>query len=100
MHSYTVLINENSHYMDKTHQYKHGDFDTCQAAITACKQIVDDFLRSSLQSPKSQESQDELWTLYTTFGDDPFILTTDADCRFSAWDYAKQRCQDLTQNNG
>ena len=97
MPTYTVLIDDNFHYMDQTERYKHGDFDTCEAAIAACKQIVDEFLLSSLESPKSY---DELRTLYSFFGEDPFILSPDPNCRFSAWDYAKQRCQELTQTNG
>jgi len=94
MHTYTVIIRDNFHYMDTGEEYKHGDFDTCEAAIAACKHIVDDFLFSSLQSPY------DLWTLYTTFGDDPFIQSTDPNCRFSGWEYAKQRCKDLAQPNG
>ena len=97
MPTYTVLIDDNFHYMDQTERYKHGDFDTCEAAIAACKQIVDEFLLSSLESPKSH---DELWTLYSFFGEDPFIQSPDPNCRFSAWDYAKHRCNELTQPNG
>lgn len=97
MPTYTVIINDNFHHMDQGEQYKHSDFDTCEAAITACKQIVDDFLLSSLQTPKSQ---DELWSLYTTFGDAPVIIPRDPNCPFSTWDYAKQRCKELTQSHG
>ena len=96
MPTYTVFIDDNFHHMDEGEQYKLGDFDTCEAAIAACKQIVDDFLLSTLQPPMSH---DELWSLYTTFGDDAFIIPRDPNCRFSAWDYAKQRCQALTQPN-
>lgn len=94
MPTYTVIVNDNFHYMDTGEQYKHGDYDTCEAAIAACKQIVDDFLLSSLHSPY------DLWTLYTTFGDDPLIIPRDPNCPFSAWDYAKQRCHELAQTNG
>jgi hypothetical protein len=91
-HQYRVMVDDNFHYMDESERYKLGDFDSCESAIAACKKIVDDFLRSS--GPAGATAK-ELWEQYTTFGEDPFILTTDPDCRFSAWDYAQQRCGEL-----
>jgi hypothetical protein len=38
---------------------------------------------------------DELWRLYTAFGDDAFIITTDRTCSFSGWDYARVRCREI-----
>jgi hypothetical protein len=96
MPTYTVFVDDNFHYMDQIERYKHGDFNTCEAAIAACKRIVDEFLLSSLESPRTH---DELLTLYTIFGEDPFIQSPDPNCRFSARDYASQRCKDLTQTN-
>jgi len=80
--------------MDQGEQYELGKFDSCEAAVAACKRVVDDFLLSSLDPPRSQ---DELWSLYTTFGDSALIVTADASCKFSAWDYARQRCAELAQ---
>jgi hypothetical protein len=41
----------------------------------------------------------ELWEGYMMFDEDPFIVSDDANCRFSAWTYAKQRCRELTHTH-
>jgi hypothetical protein len=84
---YIVLVNENSHYMDESERYEHGRFDNCAAAIAACKQIVDEFLEIGAGNGTPQER----FHLYTTFGEDPFIVSRDPACTFSAWDYARER---------
>ncbi len=95
MCNYTVLVDDNFHYMDEGEQYQLGKFDSCETAVAACKRIVDDFLLSSLETPRSQ---DALWGLFTAFGDSPLIVTADSSCKFSAWDYARQRCATLAQS--
>lgn len=89
---YVVQVDENSHYMDESERYEQGRYSDCEAAITVCKRIVDDFLVANGGGAKTAE---ELFRTYTLFGDDPFIMTADPACRFSAWDYARQRCADL-----
>jgi hypothetical protein len=37
----------------------------------------------------------DLHDTYTSFGDDPFIRPAPDGEKFSAWDYAKQRCDEL-----
>lgn len=97
MYTYTVIVEDNFHHMDGAEEYELGKFDSCEAAIAACKKIVDDFLLSSLGSPRSRG---ELWELFTTFGDSAFLLTADQDCKFSAWNYARERCAELTRSSG
>ena len=43
----------------------------------------------------------ELYDMYTSFGDDPFIVRIDPNdpIHFSAWDYAKERSNDLTASH-
>ena len=89
---YRVLVDENSHYMDESERYLSGEYDSCETAVAACKRIVDDFL---LGAYKPLMTARELMELYTSFGEDPFILSADADCSFSAWNYARQRCTEL-----
>ena len=87
---YVVYVNENSHYMDDSERYKLGEFDDCQSAVAACKRIVDEFLEKT-----GSVSAADLFGQYTTFGEDPWIQATGssvAECKFSAWDYARQRC--------
>jgi hypothetical protein len=54
--------------------------------------VVDDYLRSSIKPGIAAE---ELWAGYARFGEDPFIVSADEECVFSAWDYARQRCEAL-----
>jgi hypothetical protein len=91
---YSVYVNDNFHYMDESERYKLGDFDDCQSAVAACKRIVDEFLDGC----DTNRGAAELFTQYTTFGEDPWISSDDASCKFSAWQYAKERCAELAGN--
>jgi len=93
-YKYTVYVDDNFHYMDESERYKHGEFDDCASAIAACKQIVDEFLK------ENRSKGDELLATYLMFGDDPFILTDDPDCKFSARDYARERVPELAKGRG
>ena len=91
---YTVLVDENSHEQDETERYEHGTFATYDEAVAACQRIVDEFL--ALQYRPGMAA-DDLYRLYTMFGEDPFIRSDgpDGDPRssiFSAWEYAQLRC--------
>ena len=89
---YVVLVDDNFHHMDEGETYKLGEFDDCRAAVDACKKMVDSFL---LEVFKPGMTADELWKIYSAFGEDPFIAGPDGPgepCRFSGWDYARQRC--------
>jgi hypothetical protein len=90
---YTVWVYDNYHYMDQDDgPYRLGDFDTCEDAVAACKRMLDDFLQVNHKPGMLAE---QLWGIYTAFGDDPGVISPGNDCRFSAWDYAKQRCEEL-----
>ena len=89
---YIVYVNDNFHYMDESERYKLGEFDDCQSAVAACKRIVDEFLEKT-----ASVSADDLFEQYTTFGEDPWISSSDADCKFSAWTYARERCRELSR---
>ena len=88
---YTVYVDDNFHYMDESERYKLGEFDDCAAAIAACKRIVDEFLLSNFGGCE------DVCATYTMFGDDPFILTDDPACKFSARDYARERVRVLAE---
>ena len=88
-HTYRVIVNENSHYMDEAERYEHAQLHSCGEAIAACKKIVDDYLLANYNPGMTAE---ELYRSYTTFGEDPFVVTADKQCQFSAWEYARQRC--------
>lgn len=90
-YTYTVFVDENSHYMDEEERYRIGDFDSREEALARCRLIVD----RSLAECDASAGAEAMFKHYTSFGDDPFIQTDDPDCRFSAWDYAKERCRQL-----
>ena len=83
-YTYTVFVDDNFHYMDENERYKLGEFGTCAAAVAACKKIVDAFIT------QNRGKCDDLLATYLLFGDDPFIMTGDPDCRFSAREYARK----------
>lgn len=75
--------------------YKLGEFPTLDAAFDASKKIVDEYLLSAYHPGMTSQA---LFAGYTSFGDDPYIVATpsnDAEVLFSAWDYAKRRCDEL-----
>jgi len=90
---FTVVIADNFHYMDEGESYEHGKFETLEGAIAAAKSIVDGFLASAL---KPGMTADELYSQYTSFGDDPYITSSnEPGVPFSAWSYAKTRCLEM-----
>ncbi len=92
---FEVLVDDNFHYQDESERYKHGEYDTYEAAVEACKQIVDGDL---LHLYKQGESAAELYYSYTSFGEDPFIRPSPSGEMFSAWNYARQRSKEICAN--
>ena len=95
-HLYTVMISDNFHHMDpdpdENEAYKLAEFDNCAAALLACRQVVDEFLLSTYGPEMTAQ---ELRALYMGFGDDPYIVSADYRCKFAAWEYARQRCEEI-----
>jgi hypothetical protein len=95
--AYVVMVDDNFAYMDEEARYKSGEFADAEAALRHCRGIVDDYLKSACQPGMSAA---ELWESYTGFGEDPYIVSVDAaPVRFSAWDYARERCAAMTGGN-
>ena len=89
---FIVHVDDNFHIGEEEERYKHGEYDTCLEAVEACKKIVDEFIDKGYSEGISFK---EMWQGYMMFGEDPFIQGGDAECSFSAWDYAKRRCIEL-----
>lgn len=68
---YIVMIDDNFHYMDEDHKYKHGEFSTYNEAVVACKKIVDEELADMLKQGTNPAKLSSTWSM---FGDDSFIL--------------------------
>ena len=98
---YKVVVDDNFHYMDESERYTHGEFEVSWVALSAAKALVDADLNSLYQTGMTA---DELYRQYTSFGSDPYIVSEDQSCHFSAWSYAKGRCPDIckvvTQSEG
>ena len=91
--AYKVVVYDNSHYMDSDESYEQGTYSTAEAAISAAKRIVDDFLAREYR-PGTKAL--ELYEQYTSFGDDPHINAPMGErIEFSAWKYAEQRCGEI-----
>jgi hypothetical protein len=93
MSKYLVYIDDNFHNGDESERYKLGEFETREDALTACKQKVDEYFE---RIEMGKYNFKELWEGYMLYGEDPFIINDDAADRFSAWEYAKQRCQEYS----
>lgn len=89
---FEVHVADNFHYMDENEVYTHGDFESWADAVAAARKIVD---RCLAEYMKPGITADKLYQYYVAFGDDPFITPVPEGEKFSAWDYAKERCRKL-----
>jgi hypothetical protein len=88
---YTVMIDDNFHYMDQDERLEHGTFATLEEALAVCRKLVDDWLADH---HKPGMTATQLYEIYVGFGEDPFIIAPhepSAGVLFSAWDYARER---------
>lgn len=91
-YTYKVVVGENSHYQDETCESDGETYTNCMEAEAACRKIVQNSLPGTVEglSPRERE---ERFKSYMMFGDDPFIVTDDPTCRFSASSYARTLCR-------
>lgn len=90
---FTVLVDDNYHYMDESERRFAGTFDAFEVAVARCKDIVDASLRDC-HEPGMTAS--ELFGRYKMFGEDPFIKTDDpVGGSFSAWEYAEEKAKEI-----
>jgi len=91
MSPYTVMVDDNFHYMDEDERREYGTFATVEEALATCRKLVDDWLA---QHHKPDMTAAKLCELCVAFGEDPFIVAVregGAPAAFSAWDYARER---------
>ena len=89
---YTLYVDDNFHYMDEAERYQAGGFESLAEAETRAQQIVDKFLANAY---KTGMTAAELYQQYTSFGEDPFIVGGPPASDFRAWNYARQRCEEI-----
>lgn len=92
---YEVMVDDNYAAGDSDERYSHGYYDTCEEATAACKKIVEECL---IGSYKKGMNEAQLYDVYADFGDDPFIVSEDINCKFNAHEYAKSICKNIIQN--
>ena len=96
---YSVVIDDNWHYMDMEHRLKFGPYSTAEEAVAACRKIVDDWLELYKEPGMTTEA---LYERYVCFGPDPFVVPTKSATavdkalwQFSAGNYAEKRAKML-----
>jgi len=89
---FEVMVDDNFHYMDEDERWRLGAFSTLEEARQACIALVEECLSDYYQAGMEAE---ELYSQYTMFGDDPFILGPGEPGKFSAWNYAKVRAFEI-----
>ena len=78
--SYKVFVDENSHHADESERWLQGESESYEAALAACRRIIDEFLASN---HRVGMKAGELLELYSLFGEDPFIVPDDGPRWFS-----------------
>jgi hypothetical protein len=94
MPRYKVMVDDNFHYQEDDRR-EQGVYETLEQALAACRGIVDRSLEEE-QRQRPEISAERLYDRYMSFGEDPFIVVLDGadeNAKFSAWSYAKERCQ-------
>ena len=86
---YIVMIDDNFHYMDEGHRYKHGEFSTYADAVAACKKILDEELDNMLKQGVDSKDLSSTWSM---FGVDPFIIGGSEI--FSSRDYITEKTKE------
>jgi hypothetical protein len=89
MQKYRVYVDDNYHNGDENARFELGEFATREEALAACWAKVEEYFE---RLEKGKYSFEELWDGYKMYGEDPFIINDDNNERFSAWEYARQRC--------
>jgi hypothetical protein len=93
---FVVYCADNFHYEDADEVFRQGAYPTFDAALAACKRMVDQELTDALKPGVLRRvAAKELYEYYMAFGVDPFIEGPCNDRSFSASNYAKVRCSQM-----
>lgn len=90
--AFKVYVDDNFHYQDESARYELDEYGSYEAAVAACKSIVDRYLTAAY---KEGMSAAELYESYLSFGEDPFVVPEPENASFSSWEYAKIRCSEI-----
>lgn len=91
--SYVVLVLDNWHFMDPDEEYELPAFDDADAALAACRRIIDTDLVHMHEPGLSAAA---LYEKYSLGGETPLLQTVGSPTvYFSARDYARLRCEEI-----
>jgi hypothetical protein len=80
-----------------------GAYASCDEALAACRALVDEHLlagyRRAIEDGRTVAPAD-LLRGWEGFGDCPWVVTADPDCRFEAHEYAARRAEELCKTGG
>ena len=88
---FKVFVDDHFKYQDEDERHLHGEFESLEEAISACKNIVDQSLNNVLKNCSLEELKEN----YYMFGEDPFI----EGGYFSASQYVEEKIQSLLDTN-
>ena len=90
---FKVFVGDIFHFMDISECYEHGDYETYEEAVAACKAMLDKCLPETCDEGKSAE---ELFREYVMFGEDPFVVPVpEGNVKFSARKYVMQHYEKI-----
>lgn len=78
---FTVLVDDNYHFMDESERYRSGSFSNLEKAIKKCEEITLRSLRDLYEEGITAEKLSAQWAM---FGDDPFVVGAEEGVPFSA----------------
>jgi hypothetical protein len=90
--SFSVDVYSDRSLLSESPWLRIGKFEELDDAIDACKKVVDDFLRSSLNTFIESE---QLVTAFLSFGDVPVINGAENVPSFDVYEYLAQRCREF-----
>ena len=90
---FKVWVDDNAN-LGPEERYFHGDFDTEEEAVDACREIVDQYIQRLVDHGTPQK---DMLMVYRMYGEDPFVENS---LVFSAWNYAESQIQALAPSTG
>jgi hypothetical protein len=88
---FAIFIEDNGRFMDEESRYRHSEWPTYVEALVEARRLVNLSLEEAYRPGMRP---DTLYGWYTSFGDDVFIVP-DGEPRFSAWEYARSRAEEM-----
>jgi hypothetical protein len=90
--SWQVYVEDRERYMDNDSRSLYSEHETREEALSAARALVERSLEE-LRAPG--QSAEQLFSLWSLFGQDAYLVPDDSEGRFSGQDYARERVAQL-----